>query len=77
MKKEYYEFNPKPDIEEIPTFTFENDRNINNYKGNIYNKQSKIEKNSQNYLNYMKKFERKKHLFRLHMRFFKKSQTKA
>ena len=60
MKKEYYEFNPKPDIEEIPTFTFENDRNINNYKGNIYNKQSKIEKNSQNYLNYMKKFERKK-----------------
>ena len=52
----FNEFNPNPDVEEIPTFTFENDRNINNYKGNIYNKQSKIEKNSQNYLNYMKKF---------------------
>ena len=60
MKKDYYEFNPNPDVEEIPTFTFENDRNINNYKGNIYNKQAIIEQNSKNYMNYMKKFERRK-----------------
>ena len=59
-KKEYYEFNPKPDVEEIPTFSFENDRNINSYKGNILNKQSKIEQNSKNYINYMKQFERRK-----------------
>ena len=25
-------FNPNPDVEEIPTFTFENDRNLGNYK---------------------------------------------
>ena len=60
MKKDYYEFNPNPDVEEIPTFTFENDRNLNNYKGNIYNKQALIEQNSKNYINYMTKFERKK-----------------
>lgn len=50
-------FTPKPDTEEIPTFTFENDRNINTYKGYIINKSAIIDKNSRNYLEYMKKFE--------------------
>lgn len=59
-KKDYYEFNPKPDVEEIPTFSFENDRNINTYKGNIFNKQAIIEQNSNNYINYMKQFEKRK-----------------
>ena len=60
QKKDYYEFNPNPDVEEIPTFTFENDRNLNNYKDNIYNKEAMIEQNSKNYMSYMKKFERRK-----------------
>ena len=59
-KKDFYEFNPNPDVEEIPTFSFENDRNLNNYKGNIYNKEALIEQNSKNYISYMKKFERRK-----------------
>ena len=53
-------FDPKPDVEEIPTFTFENDRNLDNYKDRIYDKEALIEMNAKNYLNYMKKFERKK-----------------
>ena len=60
MKKDYYSFVPNPDVEEIPTFTFENDRNLSNYKEYIYNKQALIEQNSKNYLEYMKKFERRK-----------------
>ena len=59
-KKDYYEFNPSPDVEEIPTFTFENDKNLNNYKDRIYNKEALIEQNSRNYMSYMKKFERLK-----------------
>ena len=47
-------------MEEIPTFTFENDRNLDNYKDRIYDKEALIEMNAKNYLNYMKKFERKK-----------------
>ena len=50
-KKEYYEFNPKPDVEEIPTFTFENDRNLNSYKGRINNKYNQIEQYSKNFHN--------------------------
>lgn len=49
-------FIPKPDAEEIPTFTFENDRNVKLYKGQIYNKSELIEQYSRNYLDYMKKF---------------------
>ena len=59
-KKDFYDFNPNPDVEEIPTFSFENDKNLNNYKGNIYNKEALIEQNSKNYISYMKKFERRK-----------------
>ena len=59
-KNNYYEFNPNPDVEEIPTFTFENDKNLNNYKDNIYSKEAIIEQNSKNYMSYMKKFERRK-----------------
>ena len=53
-------FEPKPDVEEIPTFTFENERNLDNYKDRICDKEALIEINAKNYLNYMKKFERKK-----------------
>ena len=60
LKKDFYEFNPKPDVEEIPTFTLENDRNIDNYKGYIYNKQTLIEQNSKNYISYMQKYEKRK-----------------
>ena len=56
----FNEFNPNPDVEEIPTFTFENDRNLENYKDRICDKEALIEMNAKNYLNYMKKFERKK-----------------
>ena len=56
----YENFVPKPDSEEIPTFTYEYDKNINNYKGNIYSKSNIIEQNSKNYLEYMQKFINKK-----------------
>jgi hypothetical protein len=50
IKKDYYEFNPKPDVEEIPTFTYENDRNLNTYKGNVATKQAYIDNNSKNFI---------------------------
>ena len=53
-------FEPQPDVEEIPTFTFENDRNLGNYKDRIFDKEALIEMNAKNYLNYIKKYERKK-----------------
>ena len=59
-KKDYNIFTINPNVEEIPTFTFENDRNLNSYKGRINNKNSLIEQNSKNYLEYMKKFESKR-----------------
>ena len=71
-KNNYYEFNPNPDVEEIPTFTFENDKNLNNYKDNIYNKEAIIEQNSKNYMSYMQKFERRKTPSEPPMQFFKK-----
>lgn len=51
-------FSPKPDVEEIPAFSFENDRNISKYKNYINNKSAFVEKNEQDYLRYIKKFER-------------------
>ena len=59
-KKDYNIFTINPEVEEIPTFTFENDRNLNSYKGRINNKYSLIEQYSKNYLEYMKKFENKR-----------------
>ena len=59
-KKDYNIFTINPDVEEIPTFTFENDRNLNSYKGKINNQNNVIEQNSKNYLEYMKKFETKR-----------------
>ena len=56
----YENFIPKPESEEIPTFTYENDKNIINYKDNIYNKSNIIEQNAKNYLEYMRKFINKK-----------------
>ena len=56
--KSYYSFVPKPDSEEIPTFSFENERNIKSYRGRIYNKEKMIEYNAKNYLYYIRKFEK-------------------
>ena len=53
-------FQPNPDVEEIPTFTFENDRNLDYFKDRICDKEALIEMNAKNYMNYIKKFERKK-----------------
>ena len=60
MKNSFDYFEPNPDIEEIPTFTFENDRNLDNYKERIYDKEALIEMNAKNYLSYIQKYERKK-----------------
>ena len=60
MKNSFDFFEPKPDVEEIPTFTFENDRNLDNYKGRIQDKEALIEMNAKNYLNYIQRYERKK-----------------
>ena len=59
-KKDYNTFTINPEVEEIPTFTFENDRNLKSYKGRINNKYSLIEQYSKNYLEYMKKFENRR-----------------
>ena len=59
-KKDYNIFAINPEVEEIPTFTYENDRNLKSYKGRINNKYSLIEQYSKNYLEYMKKFENKR-----------------
>ena len=59
-KKDYNIFTINPEVEEIPTFTFENDRNLNSYKGRINNKYNQIEQYSKNYLEYMKRFENKR-----------------
>lgn len=59
-KRDYNIFEANPNVEEIPTFTYENDRNLNSYKNYINNKSSLIEQNSKNYLEYMKKFENKR-----------------
>ena len=60
MKNSFDYFEPNPDIEEIPTFTFENDRNLDNYKERIYDKEALIEMNAKNYLSYIQRYERKK-----------------
>ena len=59
-KINYDIFSPKPDAEEIPAFSFENDRNIKNYKNYINNKSACVEKNVQDYIRYIKKFEKPK-----------------
>ena len=59
-KRNFDFFSPKPDVEEIPAFSFENDRNIKNYKDYINNKSAFVEKNAQNYLRYIKKFKKPK-----------------
>ena len=56
-KRDYNIFVANPDVEEIPTFTYENERNLNNYKTCINDKNSIIEQYSRNYLEYMRKFE--------------------
>ncbi len=53
-RKLIFEYNPEKCIEEQPTFTFENDRNIKLYKGYIENQAKAIDRYSQNYVNYMK-----------------------
>jgi len=59
-KYNFEKFVINPEVEEIPTFTFENDRNLNSYKGRIYSKSNIIEQHSKNYLEYMKKFENRR-----------------
>ena len=60
-KKHGFEtFVANPEVEEIPTFTFENDRNLNSYKSRIYSKSNIVEQHTKNYLEYMKKFENKR-----------------
>ena len=54
-KNTFDEYDPNAFIEEEPTFTFENDRNVKSYKGYIQKKSKEIERYSQNYLEYMKK----------------------
>jgi hypothetical protein len=59
-KYDFETFVANPEVEEIPTFTFENDRNLNSYKGRIYSKSNLVEQHTKNYLEYMKKFENKR-----------------
>ena len=44
-KSDLYSFKPSPDVEEIPTFTFENDRNLDYYKDRISDKEALMEMN--------------------------------
>ena len=54
-KKDYSYFNPNPNTEEIPTFIYENDLNVNSYKQHIDQKKQYLEKNYSCYMNYMTK----------------------
>ena len=58
-KIDYNTLRINPDVEEIPTFTFENDKNINIYKLKIKNKSQLVENNLKNYTDYIKYFEQK------------------
>ena len=61
-KRNFDIFSPNPNVEEIPAFSFENDRNIKNYKNFINNKSAIVEKNEQDYVRYIKKFEKPNHI---------------
>ena len=52
--------------EESPTFSFENDKNLNNYKSYIKNKNITIDRYSQNYIDYMKKVFQNKNINSIH-----------
>ena len=69
------EFKPNPNIEEIPTFSYENDLNVKSFK-NFMNKRSELlKKNYENYIKYMKKHEneeRKKTLISPYSQYVKK-----
>ena len=58
-RKPSYEYNPEKCIEEQPTFTFENDRNIKLYRNYIENQSKTIDRYSQLYVDYMKKSDNK------------------
>ena len=53
-KNAFDQYDPSYFIEEKPTFSYENDRNVKYYRGYIQNKSKAIDKYSQNYLDYMK-----------------------
>ena len=59
-KYDFETFVANPEVEEIPTFTFENDRNLNSYKSRIYSKSNILEQRTKNYLEYTKKIENKR-----------------
>ena len=69
-KRNFDNFSPSPDAEEIPAFSFENDRNIKNYKKYISKKSAFVEKNLQEYIRYIKKFEKPKQLNTLNTPYF-------
>ena len=48
-------FNANPFVEEIPTFSFENDMNINYYRNKINKSSRLIEKNYNTYMDYIRK----------------------
>ena len=52
-KKVIYNYNPEKCKEEQPTFSFENDKNVNYYKKYIENQSKAIDQYSQNYINYI------------------------
>ena len=52
-------FRPKPNIEEIPTFSFENDLNLKSFKSIMNKRKEILEKNLENFRRYMKNHENK------------------
>ena len=52
-------FKPDPNIEEIPTFSYENDLNVKSFRYFMNKKNEILEKNYANYVRYMRKFDHK------------------
>ena len=51
------DFKPNPNIEEIPTFSYENDLNVESFKYFMNKKNAILQRNYDNYVKFMRKFE--------------------
>ena len=77
-KKDFYindNFKANPNVEEIPTFSYENDLNVNSFRSYMNKKRDILKKNYEIFMKYMKKHEneeRKKQLISPYSLYVKK-----
>jgi hypothetical protein len=77
-KNDFYfnkDFRANPNVEEIPTFSYENDLNVNSFRSFMNRQNEILKKNYENFMKYMKKHEneqRKKQLISPYSLYVKK-----